>query len=55
MFASLALSTPPFRISERIEKSKSEGNPTMFKAIKGVAPIAYTSLKEFDAEMAPNK
>ena len=53
MPASLALSLPPRNISTRISSERSFGNPTIFNALIGVAPIAYISLKALAADICP--
>ena len=53
--ASFTLSAPPFSISPSIFISRYLGNPTMFIAITGFPPIAYTSLSEFVAAICPKR
>src|SRR5690554_1319902 len=52
---SFTLSIPPRRISFRTSSPiRFCGNITMFSALIGFPPIAYTSLKEFAAAICPN-
>ena len=55
MLASFALSAPPCNIVEIISLGKSfTGNPSIFKANSGFAPIAYISDIALDAAICPN-
>ncbi len=51
--ASFILSAPPRRISVSTHGSRQLGKQTIFMAVSGTPPIAYTSDKEFAAAIAP--
>ena len=53
---SATMDPAPFNTSVNIPCStRGTGNPTIFIAVKGVPPIAYTSLKALAAAILPNK
>ncbi len=54
MPASRATSEAPSRMRSRTHRgSRRDGKPTTLSAKSGFAPIAYTSLREFAALIAP--